>query len=103
EEDILQKTFEQFQENDGKRLTEKELTDLVNKVYANVDIESNKSYQEGLKKHIEIQERYNFIKDLTSDADVFTREGLDTVSVIPNDFEEEYFHCSDKDTLSNLE
>lgn len=100
---ILEDTFNLFSQNNGKRLTEKELTNLVDEVYKNMDIENNEKYREGLHKHSEIQYNYRYIKDLTSDADVFTREGLDSVSVIPDEFEEYLSDETDKDIFSNHE
>lgn len=102
-DNILGDTFNLFSQNDRKRLTERELTNLVDEVYKNMDIENNEKYKEGLNKHSEIQYNYRYIKDLTSDADVFTREGLDTVSIIPDQFEEILSDETDKDIFSNHE
>lgn len=102
-EGVLKNTFNLFKEHNTRHLTEAELNNLVNQVYADIDIESNEKFQEGLNKHRQIQEKYNFIKDLTSDAKAFTREGLDTVSVIPDTFEECFDEDTDKDTLNNHE
>jgi CRISPR-associated endonuclease/helicase Cas3 len=101
--EILKNTYEQFQKVNGQRLSEKKLNDLVDIVYKDLDIESNEKYIEGLNKHLDIQYKYNFIKDLTTDEKVFTREGLDTVSVIPDEFYEELINCTDKDELNNHE
>jgi len=100
---VLFNTLEEFKKINGQRLTEKELNNLVDIVYEDLDIETNEKYIEGLEKHLEIQYKYNFIKDLTSDDKVFTREGLDNISVIPNEFYEKLSTCLDKDVLGNHE
>jgi CRISPR-associated endonuclease/helicase Cas3 len=87
--EILNNTFQIFKENNSKRLTEKMLIDFVDEVYKNYDIEKDNSFIEGLNKYNEIQEKYSYIKDNNGDDKVFTREGLDTINIIPNKFEEE--------------
>lgn len=101
--DVLANTFENFKKINGRKLTENELNELVDFVYKNLDIESNEKYIEGLNKHLDIQYKYNFIKDLTTDEKVFTREGLDTISVIPDYFEPALNDCLDRDILGNHE
>ena len=100
---VLENTFRHFKELNGRRLTEKKLNELVDVVYKDLDIESNDKYLEGLNKHSDIQYKYNFIKDLTTDEKVFTREGLDTISVIPDRFYPELYNSKDRDKLSNHE
>ncbi|MBZ9728750.1 CRISPR-associated helicase Cas3' [Salegentibacter sp. JZCK2] len=100
---ILHDTYEEFKKVNAQRLSEKKLNELVDMVYQDLDIESNEKYIEGLSKHLDIQYKYNFIKDLTTDEKVFTREGLDTISVIPNCFEEKLNGCENRDKLSNYE
>ncbi|MGE0590809.1 MAG: CRISPR-associated helicase Cas3', partial [Cyclobacteriaceae bacterium] len=100
---ILDDTYSEFSIVNGKRLTENDLTGMVNKVYLNMDVKGNQSYQEGLNKYLDIQYKYNFIKDLTSDEDIFTRENLDTVSVIPDCYFEELSPVNDKDEYAKYE
>ncbi len=100
---VMQDTFLEFKKVTGQKLTENELTLMVDHVYESLDIVNNKDYQEGLTKHLDIQYKYNFIKDLTSDEKVFTRENLDTVSVIPHKFYEKLYDCEDKDGLTKYE
>ena len=100
---VLENTFKHFKKLDGQRLTENKLNELVDVVYKDLNIESNDKYIEGLNKHLDIQYKYNFIKDLTTDEKVFTREGLDTISVIPDQFFEGLVGCLDNDILSNHE
>ncbi|MBW2961107.1 CRISPR-associated helicase Cas3' [Mesonia aestuariivivens] len=100
---ILENTYSEFVKVNNQRLSEKKLNELVDIVYKDLEIETNDKYIEGLHKHSEIQYKYNYIKDLTTDEKVFTREGLDTISIIPNTFEEELYTCEDRDKLSNHE
>lgn len=85
---ILNNTFKILIENDKKSLTEGELLKMVDKVYKNYNVEDEESFQKGLRRYDEIQFDQNYILDLVSKDEVFTREGLDTVSVIPDKFEE---------------
>jgi len=100
---VLEKTFVEFKKVEGQKLTEKELNVLVDVVYKDLDIESNEKFKDGLNKHLDIQHKYNFIKDLTTDDKVFTREGLDSVSVIPDCFQEKLTKYDDKDVYNNHE
>lgn len=86
--DILDKTFSELEKRSGKRLTETELIDLVDLVYSNYDVETQPSYLEALDLHYEVQRNNHFVKDNTEYDKVYTREGLDTVSVIPSEFYE---------------
>jgi CRISPR-associated endonuclease/helicase Cas3 len=83
---ILDNTFKILTEHHQKRLTESELNQMVDEVYKDIDIESDDSYLEGLKKYQEIQKHNHYIKDNQGDETIYTREGLDSVSVIPYQF-----------------
>lgn len=98
---ILENTFNEFKKNNEKRLTESQLLHLVDVVYEDIDIEFDEKYKEGLSKHLDIQIAQYFIKDLTTDEKVFTREGLDTISVIPSKFEEHLSLIQRKESLSD--
>lgn len=100
---ILQNTFNEFSKKQNQRLTELDLLELVNTVYKDIDIESNVSFKSGLEKHLDIQIAQYYIKDLTTDEKVFTREGLDSVSVIPNCFEEQLSNLRKEKKLSDAE
>lgn len=86
EASILINTFEEFTEKNEQRLTEKQLTEMVDVVYSDMNVKENANYQEGLNKYLKIQRHLNFIKDLTTDERVFTRENLDRETVIPSCF-----------------
>jgi CRISPR-associated endonuclease/helicase Cas3 len=100
---VLEDTYSEFAKNDGRRLTENELTHMVEKVYENWNIKGDLNYQEGINKHLEIQHRYNFIKDLTSDDKIFTRENLNTISVIPDCYYEKLSQSKDNDDFPKHE
>lgn len=102
-DEILNKTFDAFNKRNRERLTENDLIKMVDSVYDGMDIEGNESYQNGLKKHKEIQYKFDWIKDLTSDEKVFTREGLDTVTVIPECYYEELENEKDLEVLSTYQ
>jgi len=87
--DVLLNTFSLLKENNGKSLTENDLLILVDEVYKDYDIEQEDSFLRGLRRYAEIQDDQNYILDLVSKEEVFTREGLDTVNVIPLQFEKE--------------
>ncbi|MEL6719602.1 MAG: CRISPR-associated helicase Cas3', partial [Bacteroidota bacterium] len=85
---ILKNTFNVLAEKQGLALTEKDLLDLVDRVYKDYDVEKDDNFQLGLRRYREVQsEHLNYIMDLDSQAEVFTRLGLDTVNVIPGKFE----------------
>ncbi|MDO8368454.1 MAG: CRISPR-associated helicase Cas3' [Saprospiraceae bacterium] len=88
-EDFLTKTFYLLREKNGQKLTELELTELVDKVYENYNVETDDGYQRGLKAYAEIQRHLHFIKDNTGLQESYTREGLDTESIIPDKFYKE--------------
>lgn len=103
EEGILDKTFLEFSRKTGSELSENELNELVEKVYQDLDIEAHPSFQEGLKKYREIQFHLDWIKDLTADDRVFTREGLDTTSVIPDKYWEDLAIENDLDKFNSYQ
>lgn len=101
--DVLGKTFVAFKEKNGKKITENDLTNMVDAVYEDLDIRGHDKFQEGLKKYKEIQFQFDWIKDLTSDEKVFTREGLDTVTVIPDKYYEKLYNCENHDKLNKYQ
>lgn len=87
-EDFLIRTFELLKERNGQKLKEKELTELVDKVYENYDVEQDESYETGRKAYDEIQRHLHYIKDNDGLQESYTREGMDTETVIPEVFYE---------------
>ncbi len=80
---ILNNTFSVIQDHEGKALTEHQLLQMIDDVYSDIEIESDPHFKDGMKKYIEIQRNLHFIKDNVNKDEVYTREGLDTISVIP--------------------
>jgi CRISPR-associated endonuclease/helicase Cas3 len=84
---ILNSTFSILRQHHEERLTERMLGELVDEVYKNIDIESNPHYLDGLKKYQQIQkDNLSYIKDNLGNDETYTREGLDTIVVIPEVF-----------------
>jgi CRISPR-associated endonuclease/helicase Cas3 len=88
---VLDKTFELLTLNNNKKLTELELTNLVEVVYDKMVIEENSSFNDGLTKYQVLQEELSYLRDLDSEKleKAFTREGLDSRMVIPTCYEEQ--------------
>ncbi|MDF7818594.1 CRISPR-associated helicase Cas3' [Runella sp. MFBS21] len=98
-EDFLNKTFEILKFHKGQKLTEQQLTNLVNLVYDKYDVTLEKAYQEGLNAYHRIQIGDNghlhYIKDNDGSSETYTREGLDSVNIIPLKFKESLIKASD--------
>lgn len=95
-EDFLNKTFEILKSRNGQKLTEQELTSLVDEVYDGYDVTQEDSYKIGLSVYHRIQkENLHYIKDNVGLPDIYTREGLDSVNVIPLKFKESLIKASD--------
>lgn len=103
EASILNNTYQEFFNRDKQRLTEKELTEMVDIVYADMNVKENSSYIEGLNKYIKVQKHLNFIKDLTTDERVFTRENLDRETVIPYCYMGDLINETDRDKITKHE
>lgn len=80
---ILHNTFSEIQNHEGKALSEHLLLQMVDQVYSGIDIETDTHFRDGMKKYSEIQRNLHYIKDNVNKDEVYTREGLDTISVIP--------------------
>ncbi|MBN7818084.1 CRISPR-associated helicase Cas3' [Algoriphagus pacificus] len=90
EADILDKTFQVLSQYNGRQITENEFLELVDQVYQNVDVTQKLSFKEGEKAFYQVQSTYHFLGDCPPDSEsAMTRDGLDTVSVIPSRFYEE--------------
>lgn len=89
EADILDKTFEVLSQHNGRQITENEFLELVEQVYQNIDVTQKLSFKEGEKAFYQVQSTYHFLGDCPLDSEnAMTRDGLDTVSVIPSCFYE---------------
>jgi len=93
---ILSNTFEELRKRNGQRISEQELNTIIDKVYENVDIENQEDFKKGLKIYTEVQnERLHQIFDNNANNDeIYTREGMDSVDIIPWQFMEELEYAS---------
>jgi len=91
---ILDETYSELNLKNGHLLNERDLIDMVNKVYENFDIENNEDFRKGLKRHGEVQRDYNQILDVVASEEVFTRLNIDSVNVIPDCFIEKLTDAS---------
>jgi CRISPR-associated endonuclease/helicase Cas3 len=90
ETDILDKTFEVLSNYHNLKITEGEFLNLVDKVYEDIDVTQKLSFKDGWKAYYNVQSTYHFLGDCPSNSEeAMTRDGLDTVSVIPSQFYEE--------------
>lgn len=86
---VIDKTWHLLEKHDGQRLTEEQLTKLVDEVYKDIDIKTNEDYKKGLLAYERLwKEHLAYIKDNTNQQEAYTREGMDTENVIPDDFYE---------------
>ncbi len=86
--EILERTFVVLKNNNGERLSEQKLVELVNFVYEEYDVEKDASFIEGYNKYNEVQQKCKYIKDNSGDEAAFTRQGIDSINVIPIEFKE---------------
>lgn len=90
ETDILDKTFEVLLNYHNSKIIEGEFLTLVDKVYEDIDVTQKLSFKDGWKAYYNVQSTYHFLGDCPSNSEeAMTRDGLDTVSVIPSQFYEE--------------
>lgn len=90
ETDILNKTFRVLSDHHYSKITEGEFLNLVDEVYEDIDVTQKLSFKDGWKAYYNVQSTYHFLGDCPSNSEeAMTRDGLDTVSVIPFQFYEE--------------
>jgi CRISPR-associated endonuclease/helicase Cas3 len=96
---VLDKTFAILSQHNGEKLTESQLLEMVNTVYKDWNIKADSDYTDAKIKYRQIQdENLHYIKDNNNeDEKAFTREGLDTVSIIPMQFKEQLQKASAKE------
>lgn len=93
---ILTKTFKELEKHTGADLSEQDLLNLVEVVYEEWNVEADKQYTEALDKYeLLLKKHCGYLFDFSSDLEqVFTREGLDTVNVIPDCYQAELVDAS---------
>ena len=100
EEDILKNTFQVLAERDENKITEGEFLELVDKVYEKIDVTEKLSFLEGWNAYYKVQSHFHFLGDCPADHEsAMTRDGLDTINVIPWEFYEDLYEEKDKDKL----
>ena len=82
-EGVIENTFKELKKRNGHRLSENELNQLVDLVYKDYDVQSQESYIEALNIYEKVQRGNHYVKDNNAKEDIYTRAGLDTISVIP--------------------
>lgn len=87
--DILESTFQVLKSRDRKRITLKELSELVDLVYSPIDIAAHPDFLEAIEKYREIQGNLYHIFDNRGEDKAYTREGLDDVDIIPMKFKDD--------------
>ena len=80
---ILNNTWEVLKNNDGRKLTEQQLTNLVDEVYEGIHIESDSEFLKGINIYKNEQEKLRYIYDNLASDKTMTRLNMDTISVIP--------------------
>lgn len=88
---ILENTFAALSKNHEQRLTERQLLNLVDEVYQNIEVESNPEYQSGLTRYKSVQNDHYQILDMVANGDTLTRLNIDNENIIPDKFQEELY------------
>lgn len=86
---VLENTFDAISKHHGHLLTEQQLLKLVDEVYQNIDVESNKEFQNGLTRYKSIQADQYQILDMVANGETLTRLNIDNENIIPDKFQEE--------------
>ncbi|WP_288426175.1 CRISPR-associated helicase Cas3' [uncultured Spirosoma sp.] len=82
---VLSKTWDVLKRYDGQKLSEAQLLTMVDDVYADWAIAEDDSFRDAKIKYREVQaDTLIFVQDNNNDDEkAYTREGLDTVNIIP--------------------
>ena len=96
---FLVDSFEAFRQRQNEKLSEQDLLNIVEDVYGNWDITKHPSYMEAIGKYEKLWRfNLNYIQSIDKkDEDLFTREGIDNVTIIPLKFKEELKEKSAKE------
>lgn len=96
-EGVLDKTFQVLQAHQGQALTERQLLAMVNEVYKDIDVTQSQQYQDAIQIYAKIQKGEGYLNDIRlkdDKNDIYTRAGMDSISVIPFKFQEECAHLT---------
>jgi len=91
---ILERTFKELEALNGHKLSEKKLVSLVDRVYLQYEVEKENWFIDGMKAYSAVQEKLHYVKDNAELNETYTREGIDTVNVIPAKFKHELQNAS---------
>nr|WP_295934912.1 CRISPR-associated helicase Cas3' [uncultured Dyadobacter sp.] len=95
---VLTKTWEVLLQHNGEKLSEAELLKMVDEVYKDWTVAEDSSFKDAKLKYREIQETQKFVYDNSNENEAaYTREGLDSVNVIPSIFQQELSEKSARD------
>lgn len=84
--DLLERTANVLRPLHGQCISEGRMIELVDEVYADYEVTETTSYRLGLHAHVEKQKERKHILDTVfgnEEDNPYTREGIDSVSVIP--------------------
>jgi CRISPR-associated endonuclease/helicase Cas3 len=90
-ESLLDRTADQLRQRQLTLIQESEMIRMVDAVYADYEVTQTEGYRRGLTRYQEVQTFFDFIldNDQSEEEKATTREGIDTVNVIPEQFREE--------------
>ena len=93
---ILTSTFNVLAQHQGEALSEQDLLIMIEDVYKDWDVENEEQYKNALTKYESlIRTHCSYLYDFSNDLEqAFTREGLDTVNVIPDCYQSDLFDAS---------
>jgi CRISPR-associated endonuclease/helicase Cas3 len=82
-ENVLENTFREFELKHNQPITEREFLQMVDRVYANIDVEESESFKDGKKAYRTIQRDYFYIGDCERENEKAMTREMDSVSVVP--------------------
>ncbi|WP_425290841.1 CRISPR-associated helicase Cas3' [Spirosoma linguale] len=93
---ILNTTLDVLKQHQGVAVSEQDLLNMVEEVYKDWNVENEELYKDELSKYERlVRDKCSYLYDFSEDMEqVFTREGLDTVSIIPDCFKPELVSAS---------
>jgi CRISPR-associated endonuclease/helicase Cas3 len=80
----LARTWELLTAHAGTRITEGELVELVDALYSDYDVTSTQSWADGINRYDDyLRDSVRIVQDTEYNEQVFTRENIDSVTVMP--------------------
>jgi CRISPR-associated endonuclease/helicase Cas3 len=90
--DLLERTASVLRPHHGTRIREDEMIRLVDKVYEDFEVTTTVGYRKGMMAYAEKQQDRRYILDTvfgSEEDNPYTREGIDSVTVIPMCYKDE--------------